>query len=126
MCCSDHLLRNIRLWLDDEEPFEWLPIWKLLSEVEVDSSSVEPGRFSLTVDNGHAFEEVFQLSDVLFDCYAVLQSRRAFHRRSDFGNSIEPETASIALHTMAQRLNSPEVLLDQSISKYSGIFLPVI
>lgn len=68
MCCSDHLLRNVRSWLDDEEPFEWLTIWKLLWEADAGSRSVETGRYSLAVDNGHTLEEVFQLSDVLFDC----------------------------------------------------------
>lgn len=68
MCCSDHLLRSVRLWRDDEEPFEWLSSWELLSEAEADNRLVEPDHFSLAVDNGHTFEEVFQLSDVLFDC----------------------------------------------------------
>lgn len=68
MCYSGHLLQNVRLWLDDEESFEWLLIWELLLEAEADSRLVEPGRYSLAVDNGHTFEKVFQLSDVLFDC----------------------------------------------------------
>ncbi len=51
----------------NEEP---LPIWEMLSEVDADRRLVGPGSllYLLAVDNGHTFEEVFQLSDVLFDC----------------------------------------------------------
>lgn len=45
-----------------------VPIWELLSEADAGSRSIEPGRYSLAVDNGHTLEKVFQLSDVLFDC----------------------------------------------------------
>ncbi|MDF0675308.1 MAG: hypothetical protein P0120_13360 [Nitrospira sp.] len=105
-----------------------MPIWDLLSEADADRGSVGPGRLlsPLAVDNGHALEEVFQLYDVLFDRQAVLQFCRAFHCRSDFGNSIETEAASVAFHAMAQSLNGPEVLLQQRISNCPDIPPPVI
>lgn len=42
----------------------------MLSEADADGKSVEAGRllYPLAVDNGHTFEEVFQLHDVLVDC----------------------------------------------------------
>lgn len=49
-----------------------LPIWELLSEADGDGRPVGQDAFSilypLAIDDGHTFEEVFQLYDVLLDC----------------------------------------------------------
>jgi hypothetical protein len=45
-------------------------MWELLSEADEICGSDEQGRvlYPLAVDNRHAFEEVFQLYNMLFDC----------------------------------------------------------